>query len=221
MADFKNDSILRTILVVFIGILAFCLLFNLFTGGGTTMDGGHMGNMGASGGLSFGGLIGGLLLLLVKILMIVLVVAVLIGIFVWIKNNFFQNSSSSQFLQSINKDPILKTVSIVTVVIIGIVLLFALFNSFSQSGMGFGGQMGANIIGFNPMYSIAGLLTLLSKVLMFILVVSLIMAAVAYIKKQYDAGNLNFFAPAKSQEVNAVPNNVNSQQIFEDSSKIE
>lgn len=182
-----------------------------------------MGNMGSAGGnISFGGLIGGLLVLLVKLLLVVLVIAVVVGIFVWIKNNFFQNKNS-QFMQSISKDPILKTISVVTLVIIGIVLLFALFNNFGQSGMVYGGYMGSNSFsfGFNPTYSIAGLLTLLAKVLMFVLVVSLILALVAYLKKQYDAGTLNFFGSGKNQETSAHAGNENNEQIFENANKTE
>ena len=222
--DFKNDPILRTILVVFIGVLAFGLLFNLFTGGGTTMGGEHMGNMGTAGGYgySFGGLIGGLLLLLVKLLMVVLVVAVVVGIIVWIKNNFFQNTNS-QFMQSINKDPILKTISVVTLVIIGIVLLFALFGSFSQYGMGYGGQMGGYGYnsGFNSTNSIAGLLALLVKVLMFVLVISLILAVAAYLKKQYDAGTLNFFGTSKAQGDNSAAGNTTDQPTVDTGNKTE
>ena len=220
--DFKNDPVLRTILVVFIGVLAFGLLFNLFTGGGTTMGGEHMGNMGTAGGygFSFGGLIGALLILLVKLLLVVLVIAVAVSIFVWIKNNFIQNGNS-KFMQSFNKDPMLKTISVVTLAIIGIVLLFALFSSFGQSGMGYGGNMGGYGFGFSPTNSIAGLLTLLEKVLMFVLVVSLILAVVAYLKKQYDAGNLNLFGTGKSQEANATDGNVNNEQTSDVAEKVE
>ncbi|MDF2522960.1 MAG: hypothetical protein K0R31_601 [Clostridiales bacterium] len=211
--DFRNDSLLRTILVVFFGVLAFGLLFNLFTGGGTTM-GEHMGNMGyASGyGFSLGGLIVGLLALLVKILMVVLVAAVVIGAFAWVKNNFLQNNNS-QWMQSINKDPVLKTISVVTLAIIGIVFLCALFSSFGQTGIGFGGYLGG--YGFNPIYSMAGILVLLVRVLMFVLIVSLILAVVTYLKKQYDSGNLNFFGAGKNQGANTTAENQENQQPYD------
>ena len=83
--------------------------------------------------------------------------------------------------------------------------------------------MGGNSFGFgfNPTYSIAGLLTLLIKVLMFVLIVSLILALVAYLKKQYDAGNLNFFGTGKSQEANAAAGNINNEQTFDAAEKVE
>lgn len=219
---FKNDLLLRTVLAVFIGVLAFCLLFNLFTGGGNTMGGEHMGNMGTAGGYgySFGGLFGGLLLLLVKLLMVVLVVAVVIGIFIWIKKNFFQNANS-KFIQSINNDPILKTISVVTLAIIGIVLLLALFNGFGQTGMGYGGQMGGYGYGFNASYGIAGILTILIKVLSFVLVVSLILAIAAYIKKQVDSGNLNLFGTGKEQGSDTQTGNTAGQQNYGTTDKTE
>ncbi|MCX8125379.1 MAG: hypothetical protein N3F66_14620, partial [Spirochaetes bacterium] len=113
-----------------------------------------MDNMGMSGGYGFslGGLIGGLLTLLVKLLMVALIIAVIVGIIVWVRNNFFQNTNS-KLMQSIKNDPILKTITVVTLAIIGIVLIFALLGSFSQPGMMFGGSMGNFSFGYNPMYS--------------------------------------------------------------------
>jgi hypothetical protein len=195
--DFKNNPLLRAILVFVIGIAAFEILFNSFSGGAEFMgDHMDMGTMGSGGGYGYtiSGLISGLLFLLVKILMILLVTAVIVGVIIWLKNNFFKNNGTSKIMQSIKNDPILKTISVVTLAIIGIVLVFALLGSFNQTGMGFSGHAGNfdSGYGYNSMYSIAGLLTILVKVLMFILTVSLILAAVTYLKNQYDQGNLNF-----------------------------
>lgn len=194
--DFKNNPLLRAILVFVIGIVAFELLFNSFTGGAESMgDHMDMGSMSSGGGYGYtlNGLVSGLLILLVKILMVLLVAAVIVGVFVWLKNNFFKNMNFN-IMQSIKNDPILKTISVVTLAIIGIILVFALLGSFNQTGMGFSGHAGNYTFGFgyNSMYSITGLLMILVKVLMFILIVSLILAAVTYLKNQYDQGNLNF-----------------------------
>lgn len=198
--DFKNNPLLRTLLVVFIGMIAFELLFNSFTGGTETMGGGEeMGNMGMNGGYgsSLGGLITGLLALLVKILMIVLVIAVIVGIIVWIRNSFFQNTNS-KFVQSMKNDPILKTISVVTLTIIGIILIFALIGNFTQTSNGYGMHFSYGT-GYSASSSLAGLLTLLTKVLMFVLVVSLILGVASYLKNQYDQGNLKFFGSNKNQ----------------------
>jgi len=224
--DFKNNPLLRAVLVIVIGIFAFSLLFSAFTGGGEHM--GDMGNMGGAGnagsismntgyGYSLGGLISGLLILLVKILMVLLIVAVLVGVFVWIRNNFFKNANSN-FMQSIKNDPLLKTISVVTLAIIGIILVFALLGSFNQTGMGFSGNTSnfSFAMGYNPISSIAGLLTILVKVFMFVLTVSLILAAISYLKTQYDQGNLNIWGTNKNQATSSSDiNNTNNQQPTE------
>jgi cell division protein FtsL len=212
--NFKNNPLLRAVLVFAIGIFAFELLFSSFTGGGDTM-GGHMdmgsSSMNGSYG-SFSGLISGLLILLVKILMVLLIAAVIVGVFVWVRNNFFKNSNFN-IVQSIKNDPILKTISVITIAIIGIVLIFALLGSFGQNQIGFSGQMGnyGFSFGYNPIYSIAGLLLILVKVLMFILVVSLILAAITYLKNQYDKGNLSFLSN-QTQSKNSTINNEQTTQ---------
>ena len=184
----KDDPLIRAMVIVVVGTIAFGLLFNLLKGG-DNMD--HMGNMSGYGYSSLDSILGGLLILLVKLLMVVLVIAVVVGVVMWIKNAFFKNTNS-QFMQTVNNDPILKTIAVVTLSIIGIVLLFGLLGSFTNSGMGYGGYMNGSMGGFNTTYSISGLLTLLIKVLSFVLVISLILALAAYLKKQYDAGAFNF-----------------------------
>ncbi|MCX7922260.1 MAG: hypothetical protein N3B21_09660 [Clostridia bacterium] len=173
--NLRNAPIIRAILIVLIGTLAFNLLFSLFNGGGNTMD--HMGGMGFS--------LASLLVFIINILMVVLVIALVVGAFIWARNNFFKNANS-QIMQSINKDPVLRTILTVTGAIIGIIFIFALLNSFSPSGMGFG--LG---FGFNPLHSIAVLLMLITRILTIVLILSVIMAIVSYLKTQYDKGNLN------------------------------
>ncbi|MCX7921781.1 MAG: hypothetical protein N3B21_07195 [Clostridia bacterium] len=175
--NLRNDPIVRAILIVLIGTFAFNLLFNLFNGGGNTMN--HMGGMGFS--------LASLLVLLINILMVVLVIALVVGAFIWVRNTFFKNANS-QIMQSINKDPVLKTIVTVTAAIIGIIFIFALLSSFSLPGMGFGFGFG-----FNPLHSIAVLLMLITRILTVVLILSLIMAIVSYLKNQYDKGNLNLF----------------------------
>jgi len=219
--DFKNNPLLRAILVFVIGIVAFELLFNSFTGGEKSMgEHSDMASMSSGGGYGYtlNGLISGLLVLLVKILMVLLVAAVIVGVFIWLKNNFFKNTNFN-IMQSIKKDPLLKTISVVTLAIIGIVLVSALLGSFNQTGMGVSGHAGNFSFGFgyNSMYSITGLLMILVKVLMFILVVSLILAAVTYLKNQYDQGNLNFFNNKNPTSASTGVSNTNSQQTTETS----
>ncbi|MCX7746545.1 MAG: hypothetical protein N2645_06610 [Clostridia bacterium] len=204
----KSGMVSRVLIIVIIGTIAFGVLFNWLTGGGN-MD--HMGNMSGMGGYgtSLDTFLGGLLILLVKLFMVVLVIAVIIGIGVWIKNTFqdawrgmqqsettsFKNAKPNQLFQTISSDPILKTVSVITIAVIGVILLLSLLGSFTGLSLGLGGSMGGHggmIGGFSAALSIAGLLTLLIKVLSFVLVISLILALAAYIKKQADQGAFNF-----------------------------
>lgn len=197
IGDFKKDPILKILLAILIGVLSLSLLLNLYAGGGRSMD--HSGGYSSYGvnGFYQGSLIGGMLMLLIRLLMIVLVLAVLGGIVVWFKNNFFKNGES-KFIESINKDPILKMLTIVTSLTFMIVLIMALFSNLSL--MGKGGLNG--YMTFNPTNSIAGLLTMLMQILSFVLVISLIMAVIAYVKNQYEQGNLSFAKVNTSNQEN-------------------
>lgn len=131
-------------------------------------------------GLSFGSLIGWLLMLLIRILTIVLIVSVIVGAFIWIRGTLLRESDSP-LLRAVRNDPVLRVVSLVTLSIIGLMLIFPILGGFMNLGYG-----------FNPVYGISWMLISLIKILMVVLAVSLIMAAVIYIKNQYEKGNLNW-----------------------------
>ncbi len=203
--NLKNDPFFRVVMVAVIGILAFGLLFNLFSGqggflgfggypsGGMMAGEGHMGS-GSGYGLTYGSLISWLLALLIKLLIFILVVAVVLGIFTWFRS-FIAKDSNAPWLQSIKSDPFLRTISVITLAILGLVLVSGIFGSVTGYGMG----------GYNPMYGIAGLLAALIRLLSYILVISLIVAAVMYTKKQYESGSVNLFgtnAPSNSTGTN-------------------
>ncbi|WP_070000007.1 hypothetical protein [Cellulosilyticum sp. I15G10I2] len=208
----RNDSIIRTLLIIIMGTIAFNLLFNIFIGGGSNMGEHYVNNMGGTA-FSIDLFLSGLLVLLVKLLLGVLVIAVIIGVIMWIKETFFKNTSirsiNTNVLKSVNDDPILKAVAGITVAILGTVIVFALlqyflnpsmrygagYNMGINSGMGYSvginGSMGYGMGSLNPMLGVAALLPLLIQILSFVLVVALILAVVAYLKKQYDAGIFN------------------------------
>lgn len=146
---------------------------------------------------SLGGLLSWILILLAKLFMILLVVVVVLGIAAWIRETFFKNNNS-KLQKTLGNDPILKSAVVVTLVILGIVIVAVLFNSFMmQPGLGMsfntGRLRGGFYYGYSPAFSIVGLLALLIKILTFILILSLVLAAVVYLKNQYESGNLNFF----------------------------
>ncbi|HVI42967.1 MAG TPA: hypothetical protein VM577_20360, partial [Anaerovoracaceae bacterium] len=145
------------------------------------------GNMGAMNGSGYSGYSGyslnsfliGFLVLLIKLLMVILVIAVIVGIVMWVKNNFF-NNHDSQILATIKHDPIIKSVVVITLAVLGIILIICLLSNFTNQDLvsgAYGGQMG----GYLSTFSIYGMLSLLIKVLSFVLVISLICALIAYV----------------------------------------
>ena len=153
---------------------------------GSSMD---MGTMNGSI-YSFDGFLAGLLVLLVKFLMVALVIAIIIGIIIWIKNNFF-NNTNSQFLQTLKNDPIIKIVLAITAAVLLIILVMSLIAGLTNQGMGFGAENGLMMSSYNSTISIYGILSLFIKILSFIFIISLMLAILAFIKKQYDAGLFN------------------------------
>lgn len=146
---------------------------------------------------SLGGTLGALLYLIIKLLIVVLAVVVVLGVIVWVRDNLFKNDSS-KIVREIKNDPLLKAVSVITLAIVGIVFLFAIMNGFlnpgSSTNMSMGMEHQGVYMGYNPSYGIAGVLFLLIRVLMFILVISLVLAGFIYIKDLYESGKLNLFA---------------------------
>lgn len=146
-------------------------------------------------GIGLGLTLGTIIYLIVKLLIIILAVVVFLGVVAWIRSNFFKNVNNG-FMKNFGTDPILKTVMYITLGIIGLVVLICLINNIlnpsvnmgMNNGFGFDNQMG-----YSPALGIAGILVLLIKVLMFILIISIIMAALVYIKSLCESGRINQF----------------------------
>lgn len=145
---------------------------------------------------SVGGTLGVFLYLIIKLLIVVLAVVVVLGIIVWVRDNLFKNESS-KIVRDIKSDPLLKAVSVITLAIVGSVFLFALINGILNPGastnMSAGMEFQRGYMGYNPSYGIEGVLFLLIRVLMFILVISLVLAGLTYLKDLYENGKLNIF----------------------------
>jgi len=54
--------------------------------------------------------------------------------------------------------------------------------------------MGFGMHGFNPIFSIIWLLVTLIKILMLVFILALTVSLILYLKKQYEAGGLNFLS---------------------------
>lgn len=200
--ELRNDPFLRTIAVIVVGILLFGLLFNTMPGGTGTMNSGEHMSRAYGYGYSFSSIIGWLLLMLIRILFVVLIGAVLIGAFIWIRNVFFRDNNSA-LAKAINNDPILKTVVLTTLSIIGLFILFGLLGNFSSVGYA-GGMaevhMGGGYNYYNPSYGISWLLMMLIRVLSYVLIISLVIAIAIYLKSQYDRGNISWFSSPKTAD---------------------
>lgn len=202
--DLKKSVLLKTMLVILIGLFALDQLLNLISGGGS-MNHNSMasGNMMGGYNYSFGGLLSSVLMLLVNLFMILLVVVVILGIIAWVRETFFKGGTI-QLPKALGNDPLIKSVTVITLAILGLVLIAALFNGMMNPG--YGGRGGNLFYGFNPVLSIVGVLSLLIRLLTFVLIISLILAVIIYLKNQYESGKLNFFGEAKDNTTAATLN---------------
>lgn len=162
-------------------------------------------NMGAS--YSLGGTFSTLLLLLTKLLIIVLAVLVILGVIAWVRDNFLKNKES-KLMQNVNEDPILKAVVVITASVIGLVLVFTLLSSLFNTGGMY----------YNHILNMTSIIMILIKLLMFILVISLVLAGVMYFKNQYENGNLNLNLFSTNNTTNPT-NKENNNKIIETQDK--
>ncbi|HYH02147.1 MAG TPA: hypothetical protein VEC37_03525 [Bacillota bacterium] len=167
----------------------------------------HVGmNMGGSG-LATGSFLNGLLVFSFKLLMVILIITLIAGILGWIKSSFLKNGTSQTQPQTKTQnqnilDSIEKTISLGLLAIIGLALVFALFNSGNSH------SLQGNVDGFsNAALTVIPLLMLIAKMLLWITLISLIIAAIVYVKNQYDHGNLNFNNSNNTSLTNSQPNN--------------
>lgn len=197
----KNDPLIRMLLIVILGTIAFGLLFNIFTGGENNMGDMYSSNM-LGNGSSINVFLASLLVLLVKFLLIVLVIALVIGVVLWIKNNFFKDVKIN-LSQSNNQDPMLKKMIGIAVIVVGFILVLCVLNNVINPGMGYSSSGMGNMYGYNMMagtsanglnatLGFTAVLSLLIRVLSYVFIISLIMGLVAYLKKLYEAGAFNF-----------------------------
>lgn len=180
-------------------------------------------NMGGIG-YSLGGTLGILLYIIIKLLIIVLAVVVVLGVFGWVRDNFLRNKDSKLF-KDINKDPVLKAVSVITLAIVGLTLLFALLHSILAPGMnanlGMSRVHGGFYMGYNPSYGIEGVLIILIRVFMYILVISLLLAAIMYLKNLYESGKLNnIFSNMTNQNQTCNSNTTKTEETSRDTSEL-
>jgi hypothetical protein len=176
----KKDPLIKTIVVVLIGVLAFGFAFHIMFGaGGSSMEEGAMMGSGYSLSNTLENMIG--------ILIKVVIIGLLIGIIVWIFRSIAkQTGEHTDRLTWIKEDPIIRNTLIIIGAVIVIILGFGFLKGTISSGSG--EEMITGGMAYSTSYlslNLTSILSLILKVLIFILLISLVYGVVMYIKGNY------------------------------------
>lgn len=214
----KKDPIIRMLLIIILGSIAFQFLFNIITGGGEDMDDMSSQTMMTGSSTTLDGFLSGILVLLVKFLLIILVLSLIVCIIMWIKNSFFKNVNFN-FSQYASQNPIIKTILSIAGVFVGLIFILYLFNLVSVQNSGFGYSLGAmsgnsSMMGgtFNSSLGLTGVITFLIEVLSVVFIVSLIVGLAAFLKKQFESANSNSLGGSNAAMNNNLKNTNNKSE---------
>lgn len=135
----KNDPLLKTMVIIILGVLGFGFAFNIMFGSNTVGMGHEGGHQGGYGGNIFSYNLSYLLVILIKLLLITLVVVALIAL-IRFARHFVGNGSSMMWSGMDLKDPMVKGVAGIIVALLAIWLIFSLFSGMSgyRPMMGYG-----------------------------------------------------------------------------------
>lgn len=177
----KNDPILKTVTIIILSVLGFGFAFNIMFGPNNSgMEHGE----GMGGGYSLGNTLADLFILLFKLLLIALVVVALIALLKFTRKHLLDGGEIKMF-ESIKKDPVLKGVTVVLLLIVAFGLIYYLFTSLFGFG-GYGMTGGYNSMGYASYgLGFAGLLSILLKFLLFASVAGLLIGLFMYVKQSY------------------------------------
>lgn len=156
----KKDPLIKTIVVILLGVLAFGFAFNIMFGSGNSGMGESEMSMGT--GYSLSNTLEVIIALLIKLA----IIALLIGIIVWIFRAIGKRTGNEQTdkLDWIKEDPIVKNALIIIGGVIVLIFLLTLFREGSTSS----GMLNGNsyYLYGNITYGIQSLFTLLLKLLL-------------------------------------------------------
>lgn len=175
----KKDPIIKTIVVILLGVLAFGFAFNIMFGAGSTsMENSSM----MSAGYSLGNTLENIIGLLIKIV----IIALLTGVIVWIFRVILKQSGTGQANHFVwmQEDPIIRNALIIIGMVIILLFGFSFLRGFIPTGRG--EEMmssGTSYMAFNTSYHFTSLFALLLKILIFILFLSLGYGLVMYLKE--------------------------------------
>lgn len=185
----KNNTFLKSILVLIIGAFIFDLFFKFITGSGNYY--------------SFKGLINELLVLLIKILVVLFLIIVIAMLTKWLKEIYQDNIINTEALSKISNTPALKLSLMIAVILIGVIFLFAILNSFTiaSNNMNMGVMNTGYYSGANLGLNIVSLMAFLVKLLIGILFIALTFSCFMYLKEQYEKGNINSKTSTNSNNI--------------------
>lgn len=180
----KNDPILKTVTIIILSVLGFGFAFNIMFGPNNSgMEHGH-----GSGGYSLGNTLSYIFILAFKILLIVLVIAVILAVIRLARKHLSEGGEIKVF-DSIKKDPVLKVITVVVLLIVAFGLIYYLLSGLFGFGSGFGMMNGYN--SYNMMgnagygLGLSGLLAILLKLLLVASLIGLFVGLVMFIKQSY------------------------------------
>lgn len=175
----KKDPLIKTIVVILLGVLAFGFAFHIMFGAGSSsMDDGSMMGSGYSLGNTLENMIG----ILIKLV----IIGLLIGIIVWIFRVITKQTGSKpeEHFEFIKEDPIIRNALIIIVTVLVLVFGFSFIKGFFSAGYGETDMMISGN-GYSMYYIFYPILIFAIKVLILILMISLGYAFIMYLKENY------------------------------------
>jgi cbb3-type cytochrome oxidase subunit 3 len=178
----KKDSLIKTIVVVLLGILAFGFAFHvMFGSGGSSMEEGSMMNSGYS--------LSNTLENIIELLIKVVIIGLLIGVLVWLFRTITKKTASEQSegLSKLKEDPIIKNALIIIGVVVVLLFSFWYLKGFTSTGSGEEMMTSSSTYATSTFlsFNLTSLFTFILKALIFILLITLGYGVVMYFKENY------------------------------------
>lgn len=176
----KKDPLIKTIVVILIGVLAFGFAFNIMFGAGSgSMEEGSM----MSAGYSLGNTLENIISLLTKLV----IIGLLAGVLVWIFRTITKQTGNGQDNRFtwIKDDTIIRNALIITGAVVILLFAFSFLNGIMAPGNGGEMMRNSSYVFSNTSFRLTNLFTFLIKVLILIFLLALVYGLVMYLKENY------------------------------------
>ncbi|MDF2941695.1 MAG: hypothetical protein K0S01_553 [Herbinix sp.] len=175
----KKDPLIKTIVIILLGVLAFGFAFNIMFGSGSS--GMEESTMSMGTGYSLSNTLEVIIALLIKLA----IIALLIGIIVWIFRAIGKRAGNEQTdkFAWIKEDPIVKNALIIIGAVIVLTFLLSLFRGGSATGEMTGGN--SYSLFTNMSYGIQSFFSLLLKLLLLLSFLGLVYGIYMYLKQNH------------------------------------